>query len=60
MATLSQIKTPVVLITFNRPDTTKKVFDVIRKVKPTELFLISDGARQGKKKEDELSRKHAK
>lgn len=30
---------------FNRPDTTRKVFDAIRKAEPRELFLIADGPR---------------
>ncbi|MGL5078613.1 MAG: glycosyltransferase family 2 protein, partial [Waterburya sp.] len=29
-----QLKTPIVLIIFRRPDTTKKVFEAIRKAKP--------------------------
>ncbi|NEO98676.1 MAG: glycosyltransferase family 2 protein [Symploca sp. SIO2E9] len=40
-----QLKTPVVFIIFNRPDTTYKVFEVIRKVKPPKLFVIADGPR---------------
>jgi len=40
-----QIKTPVVFIIFKRPDTTGRVFDAIRKVKPPKLFLIADGPR---------------
>lgn len=40
-----QLKTPVVLIIFNRPDTTEKVFEVIRQVKPSKLFVIADGPR---------------
>ncbi|MGD1804967.1 methyltransferase domain-containing protein [Dapis sp. BLCC M126] len=38
-----QLKTPVVLIIFNRPDTTAKVFEAIREVKPLQLFVIADG-----------------
>jgi hypothetical protein len=40
-----QIKTPVAFIIFKRPDTTERVFDAIRKVKPPKLFLIADGPR---------------
>lgn len=36
---------PVTFIIFNRPDTTKLVFDKIRKIKPTKLYVISDGPR---------------
>lgn len=38
-------KVPVMLLFFNRPDTLTKVFEAIRKYKPTELFLVQDGAR---------------
>ena len=40
-----ELNTPVVFIIFNRPEETKLVFDEIAKVKPTKLFVISDGAR---------------
>ena len=39
------IKTPVVLICFNRPILTKKVFKQIKKKKPSKLFIIIDGPR---------------
>jgi hypothetical protein len=41
----SQLTTPVVFLIFNRPDTTFKVFETIRKAKPTKLLLVADGAR---------------
>lgn len=37
---------PILFIIFNRPDTTKKVFDEIRKVKPKRLFIAGDGPRK--------------
>ncbi|MBD2610738.1 MAG: glycosyltransferase [Nostoc sp. ZfuVER08] len=40
-----EIKTPVCLIVFNRPDTTEKVFQAIRQVKPPILLVVSDGPR---------------
>lgn len=40
-----QLKTPVVFIVFNRPDTTERVFVEIAKVKPSKLFIIADGVR---------------
>ncbi len=43
--TESQLKTPVALFLFNRPDTTMRVLDVIRQVKPLKLLLIADGPR---------------
>lgn len=39
------ITTPVLLLVFNRPEKTKRVFDVIKSVKPTKLYVASDGQR---------------
>ncbi|MGQ4646875.1 glycosyltransferase family A protein [Lyngbya aestuarii] len=40
-----QLKTPVVFLIFNRPDTTEKVFESIRQAKPLKLLVIADGPR---------------
>lgn len=40
-----QLKTPVVLIIFNRPDTTERVFEAIRQARPPQLLVIADGPR---------------
>ena len=40
-----RMKTPVVFIIFNRPDTTEKVFQAIRQAQPPKLLVIADGAR---------------
>lgn len=45
-----QLNTPVLFLTFNRFDTTKKVFAEIKKAKPKQLFLASDGPRNEKEK----------
>jgi len=45
---------PVVLIIFNRPDTTTQVFAMIRQARPSRLFVIADAARRGKAGEAEL------
>ena len=45
---------PVLLLIFNRPDTTKKVFDIIRQVKPSKLFVASDGPREGNSNDERL------
>ena len=37
------MKTPVVLILYNRPDLTGQVFERIREARPPRLFLIADG-----------------
>ena len=39
------MSTAVVLIIFNRPNTTKKVFEMIRQFKPSQLLVIADGPR---------------
>jgi hypothetical protein len=36
---------PVALIIFNRPETTERVFEEIRRAKPTKLYVIADGPR---------------
>ena len=38
---------PVALLNFNRPHLTRKVFEVVRKIKPRRLLLIADGPRTG-------------
>ena len=40
------MKSPVIFIIFNRPDTTKRVFEAIRKARPSKLLVIADGPRQ--------------
>mgnify|MGYP006267408387 FL=1 len=39
--------TPIAFIVFNRPRHTRKTFESIRRQKPTQLFIISDGPRSG-------------
>ncbi len=39
------LHTPVLLIIFNRPHTTQKVFERIRQVKPRKLYVAADGPR---------------
>lgn len=48
-----QLKTPILFLIFNRPDTTQKVFEEIRKAKPEKLFVSADGPREGKPGENE-------
>ena len=45
--------TPVLFLIFNRPDTTKKVFNAIRQAKPRQLFIAADGPRENVKGEKE-------
>ena len=39
--------TPVLFIVFNRPDTSKRVFESIKRAKPPRLYLSCDGPRDG-------------
>jgi hypothetical protein len=39
---------PVLFLIFNRPDTTEKVFEKIREIKPKKLYVSADGARANK------------
>jgi len=41
---------PILLMAFNRPEATKKVFQKIREAKPKRLFFAVDGARNTKEK----------
>ena len=45
---------PVLLIVFNRPDTTQRVFDQIRLARPAQLFVAADGPRAHKPGEADL------
>lgn len=47
-----QFNTPILFIVFNRPDTTKVVFEEIRKLRPSKLFIAADGPRPGR--EDDI------
>ena len=38
-------ETPIVFVTFNRPDSAARSFESIRKARPKTLFLVSDAAR---------------
>lgn len=48
------IKTPVLFLIFNRPESTRLVFDEIRKAQPKKLFISADGPRKEKDGEDAL------
>ena len=39
------MQTPVVLLIFNRPDTTRRVLEVVRAVQPSTLLVVADGPR---------------
>ena len=39
------INTPIIFIAFNRPSTTSRVFNVIKRARPKQLYLVCDGPR---------------
>ncbi len=45
-------KTPILLIVFNRPDTTRQVLDAIKEVRPQKLYVVADGPRKGNAQDD--------
>jgi hypothetical protein len=47
------LKSPVLFLVFNRPDTTKRVFETIRQAQPFQLFVAADGPRKNKSGEAE-------
>lgn len=56
----SPLITPVLFLIFNRPDTTRKVFNAIRQAKPKQLFVAADGPRSDKEGELEKCQKARK
>ncbi len=44
-ANRQSFSTPVLLIMFNRPETTARVFQAIRQARPKQLFIAADGPR---------------
>lgn len=53
---MKMYNTPILFLIFNRPDTTKVVFERIREIKPSRLYVAADAPRPGKDKEAELCR----
>ncbi len=51
------MKTPILFLFFNRPETSVKIFQAIRAAKPRFLFLAADGSRSEKEGEAELCEK---
>ncbi len=48
-----QVKTPVVLLIFNRPDLTAQVFQAVRQARPAKLFVVADGPRSSRPEDAE-------
>lgn len=51
------LSTPVVLIVFNRPETTRRVLQQIRTARPSRLFVVGDGPRPSCPTDEEKCRK---
>jgi hypothetical protein len=49
-----RVQSPVVLIMFNRPNLTRRVFDAIAAARPRMLFVVSDGPRSENKSDVKL------
>lgn len=50
------VKTPVVLVVFNRPAQTRQVLRVIGGVRPETLYVVADGPRAGRVEDEALCR----
>lgn len=50
-------QTPVLFLIFNRPDTTKQVFEAIRQARPARLYIAADGPRDSRPNEPEICQK---
>jgi len=48
------MKSSVLFLVFNRPDTAKQVFEAIRQAKPPRLYIAADGPRENKLGEREI------
>jgi GT2 family glycosyltransferase len=53
IAGMSPLRTPVVLVVFNRPAETARVLEVISRAKPPKLLVIADGPRKNREGEAE-------
>jgi hypothetical protein len=45
---MTELSTPVALFIFNRPGTTRQVFDAIAAARPRRLLIVADGPRAGR------------
>ena len=50
---MNQLNSPVVMIVFNRPEPTRRVFAAIAKARPSRLLIIADGPRPDRQEEAE-------
>jgi hypothetical protein len=57
---VSDFRTPILFLIFNRPEVTEKVFNEIRRRKPKYLYVAADGprdAKEGEREKCEITRK---
>ncbi|SFD02866.1 hypothetical protein SAMN05518672_101115 [Chitinophaga sp. CF118] len=52
-----RLQTPILLLIFNRPEQTQKIFEQIRLQQPVQLFIAADGPRFNKPEDAELCEK---
>lgn len=52
-----RLDSPVLFLVFNKPETTARVFEAIRKAKPKKLYVAADGPRRSKPGEAETCEK---
>lgn len=62
MLCMSELQTigfsvPILFIVFNRPDETARVFDSIRTIRPSRLFIAADGPRENRLDDMDLCKK---
>ena len=50
---INNVHTPILLITFNRPEHTRRVLEAILSAQPKDLYVFQDGARQGNSSDEE-------
>ncbi|MBU2634606.1 MAG: hypothetical protein ABIJ14_00845 [Nanoarchaeota archaeon] len=48
-----KLTTPILFLVFNRPGPTKKVFEEIKRARPSKIYIAADGPREGKPGEKE-------
>ncbi len=48
------MRSPVLFLVFNRPETTRRVFEAIRAARPPKLYIAADGPRAGRPGEAEI------
>ncbi|HEX4373695.1 MAG TPA: hypothetical protein VHZ50_10365 [Puia sp.] len=53
----AKLNTPILLVVFNRPGPTQRVFDAIKETKPAYLYVAADGPRPGNSADKERCQK---